>query len=183
MINLTEKNCKYTDLLEVECCPNLQHDFDGKDYADVKYLFSFSGTNGTYIGKPDANGSQVSYNWQDKIILIAEDEETNYLFLKAALAKTQAVIIRAKNGKEAVDAVKAHPEIDVILMDIKMPVMNGVEATQVIKSLDEKMVVIAQTAYIAESDRLSYMNAGCNDFLAKPITRDRLLRTIALYLQ
>jgi len=67
-------------------------------------------------------------------------------------------------------------------MDIKMPVMNGVDATKIIRTINEKMIVIAQTAYITETDRLSYMNAGCNDFLAKPITRDRLLRTISPYL-
>ena len=178
----SETLCRYTDSVEVEDRMTIHKQFNQQDYRDIKHLMTFSYSNGTKASNQELEGSQVSYNWHDKIILIAEDEETNYLFLKAALAKTNAAIIRAKNGQEAVDAVKAHPEIDIVLMDIKMPVMNGVDATKIIKTIDEKKVVIAQTAYITESDRITYMNAGCNDFLAKPITRDRLLRTIALYL-
>lgn len=123
-----------------------------------------------------------TYDWHDKVILIAEDEEANFLFLKAALSVTRAVIIRAKNGREAVDIAKNNPEIDLVLMDIKMPVMNGVDATRVIKTLNNNMVIIAQTAYATENDRYIYLNAGCTDFLAKPITRDKLLRTISQYL-
>jgi two-component system cell cycle response regulator DivK len=66
-------------------------------------------------------------------------------------------------------------------MDIKMPVMNGVDATKVIKSFNNKIVVIAQTAYANEDDRNIYLKAGCNDFLSKPITRDKLLSTISQY--
>ena len=178
----TETFCEYADIVEVEDHFNLQKEFNQQDYRDIKYLLSFSTSNGAGVTKPELEGAQVSYNWEDKIILIAEDEETNYLFLKAALSKTNVAIIHAKNGQEAVDAVKSNPEIDVVLMDIKMPVMNGIDATRIIRTINEKMIVIAQTAYISESDRVTYLNAGCNDFLAKPITRDRLLRTISLYL-
>ncbi|MBN2609982.1 MAG: response regulator [Bacteroidales bacterium] len=145
-------------------------------------MVAHSSSNGTEVIRPDSAEQPVIYDWSDKIILIAEDEETNYLFLKAALARTNAAIIWAKNGQEAVDAVKHHPEIDVVLMDIKMPVMNGVDATRIIRELDREKIVIAQTAYISEKDRLTYMEAGCNDFLAKPITRDRLLRMISQYI-
>ncbi len=128
------------------------------------------------------NGLQISYNWQDKIILIAEDEDANFLFLKTALSRTKASVIRANNGREAVELVKINPRINLILMDIKMPVMNGVDATKAIRSINNSLVVIAQTAFANEDDRKIYLNAGCNDFLAKPITRDKLLRTIALYI-
>ena len=123
------------------------------------------------------------FSWQDKTVLIAEDEEINYLYLKAALSKTKAIILRAKNGKEAVEAVKCNPGIDIVLMDIKMPEMNGIEATRIIKSIDKDMIVIAQTAYVMEEDKLMYEKAGCNDYLAKPITKDKLLQTMARYLQ
>jgi CheY-like chemotaxis protein len=112
---------------------------------------------------------------------VAEDEDANFLFLKAALLKTRAVVIRAKHGREAVDMVRHNPDIDLVLMDIKMPVMNGVDATKVIKSFNNKIVVIAQTAYANEDDRNIYLKAGCNDFLSKPITRDKLLSTISQY--
>ncbi|MFO7658571.1 MAG: response regulator [Bacteroidales bacterium] len=161
---------------------NFSDEFNQREFYDIKYMVSYSASNGTELSRPEYAGQVVMYDWSDKIFLIAEDEETNYLFLKAALAKTNAAIIWAKNGQEAVDAVKHNPEIDVVLMDIKMPVMNGVDATKIIRELNKNMVVIAQTAYISEKDRLTYLDAGCNDFLAKPITRDRLLRMIAQYI-
>lgn len=124
-----------------------------------------------------------SYDWHDKTILIAEDEETNFMYLKVALSKTQARILRAKNGIEAVEAVKSGNNIDLILMDVKMPEMNGVEATRIIKSINKDMIVIAQTAYAMEEDQYIYMNAGCNDYLAKPIALDRLFLTVSKYLK
>jgi len=138
--------------------------------------------NGSNTTKSVEGGMKPAYNWQNKIILIAEDEDANFLYLKTAISVTKATVIRANNGREAVDLVKNKPEIDLVLMDIKMPVMNGVDATKVIKSFNSSMVVIAQTAYANEDDRTIYLNAGCNDFLAKPITRDKLLKTISQYL-
>ncbi|MBN2213666.1 MAG: response regulator [Bacteroidales bacterium] len=152
-----------------------------KKHAD--WLGLIAGTNNnTRISRPFNNNSEVVYNWQDKVILIAEDEDANFLYLKVALSKTKATVIRAKNGREAVDMARTNPDIDLVLMDIKMPVMNGIDATKVIKSFNGSMVVIAQTAYANENDRDIYLNAGCNDFLAKPITRDKLLRIISQYL-
>ncbi len=139
-------------------------------------------SNDSDITKTDGDELQSAYNWKDKMILIAEDEDANFLFLKTAIARTNATIIRAENGREAVEIVRKNPDIDLVLMDIKMPVMNGVDATKVIKSFNNSMVVIAQTAYANEDDRRIYLSAGCNDFLAKPFTRDRLLKTIAQYL-
>lgn len=121
-------------------------------------------------------------NWKNKIILIAEDEDANFLYLKAALAKTRATVIRAKNGREAIDLVRSHPDIDLVLMDIKMPVMNGIDATKFIRSFNGSLVVIAQTAYAEECDRKVYIDAGCNDLLTKPFTQSRLLKTISRYL-
>jgi CheY-like chemotaxis protein len=126
--------------------------------------------------------SESVNNWKDKIILIAEDEDANFLYLKAALAKTRATVLRAKNGREAIDLIRNHPEIDLVLMDIKMPVMNGIDATKLIRSFNGSLVVIAQTAYAEERDRKVYIDAGCNDLLTKPYTQSRLLKTISKYL-
>ena len=123
------------------------------------------------------------YNWEDKTILIAEDEDTNFLYLKAALRKTNAKLLHARNGKEAVELMQnKEKEIDIVLMDIKMPEMNGIEATKHIKTMNKNKVVIAQTAYVMEEDRSAYAEAGCDDFLAKPISRDKLIFTLAKYL-
>ncbi|MBN1414023.1 MAG: response regulator [Bacteroidales bacterium] len=128
------------------------------------------------------NKIKKNYNWKDKVILIAEDEETNFLYLKAALSRTGANILRARTGKEAVNVIKTNNNVDIILMDIKMPEMNGVDATMEIRAHNKKVKIIAQTAYAMEEDRKLYFEAGCIDYLAKPIQRDLLLSTISKYL-
>jgi CheY-like chemotaxis protein len=151
-------------------------------YSGRQMLFS--------VPMGDRNGELVkeeikprkTYNWEDKTILIAEDEETNFLYLKAALSRTGVKIMRARTGREAVSLIKSNEQVDLILMDIKMPEMNGVEATVEIKAYNKKIKIIAQTAYAMEEDRELYFKAGCIDYLAKPIHRDLLLTTISKYL-
>ena len=126
--------------------------------------------------------SKRNYNWEGKTILIAEDEETNFLYLKAALSRTGVRILRARTGREAVSVIKNTDQVDLILMDIKMPEMNGIDATMEIKAYNGKMRIIAQTAYAMEEDRELYFQAGCIDYLAKPIHRDLLLATISKYI-
>jgi CheY-like chemotaxis protein len=126
--------------------------------------------------------TKKTYNWKEKTILIAEDEESNFLYLKAALIRTEAKILWAKTGKDAVDIFQATDRIDLILMDIRMPLMNGIEATQKIMALNSNIKIIAQTAYIMEEDKREYFKAGCIDYLAKPINRDLLLSTVAKYI-
>ena len=122
------------------------------------------------------------YNWQDKSILIAEDEEINYFYLSELLNITQASVYHARNGKEAVDYVKNGNPVDIILMDIRMPVMNGYEATEEIKKYQKNIPIIAQTAYALSEDRKKAFIAGCDEYLSKPITRDTLYTTISRYL-
>ncbi|MHA7057669.1 response regulator [Aquimarina sp. M1] len=114
------------------------------------------------------------------IVLIAEDGEVNFLFLKTVLTKMsdfEFVIYRAKNGKEAVEICQDNEEIDLVLMDIKMPVMDGYDATKRIKKLRPYLPVVAQTAYSTEEDIEKALAAGCDDFLSKPVDRN-ILRPI-----
>ncbi|MCX6269965.1 MAG: response regulator [Bacteroidetes bacterium] len=111
-------------------------------------------------------------------ILIAEDEQLNFELLKIYLEDTGALISNAENGKETIDTFMANPDIDIILMDIKMPVMNGYEATRIIKKIDPRVIIIAQTAYALPADRKFALEAGCNDYLSKPIRREELLSKI-----
>jgi two-component system, cell cycle response regulator DivK len=129
------------------------------------------------------NPNELEYNWSHYTILIAEDEETNFIYLETALQKTEIIILRAKNGKEAVELVKVNPQIDLILMDIKMPEMNGLEATRSIKSFRKDIPVIAQTAFAMEEDRRNCTAVGCDDFMPKPIRYKILLETLAKYLK
>jgi CheY-like chemotaxis protein len=120
-------------------------------------------------------------NWEDKIVVIAEDEQINFLFLKAVLKPTKAKIIWTKTGRETIDICNVEP-IDIILMDIKMPDLNGLEATIEIKKIFPNLPIIAQTAYAMEEDEEASMEAGCNDYITKPIRPDNLLTIMSKYL-
>jgi len=116
------------------------------------------------------------------LILIVEDVESNYLYLNAVLTKLDAQIEWVKNGLEAVDFAKEHPETDLILMDLQMPEMNGYDATREIKKIYPEMIIIAQTAFAMSDDRSKALEAGCDDYLAKPIRSKDLLDTVNKYL-
>ena len=110
--------------------------------------------------------------------LIVEDEESNYLLLEQMLAEFEHQILWARNGFEALEICKSNPNIQFILMDLKMPVMDGFEATRRIKSIYPKMPILAQSAYSAKEDINKALDAGCNDFLSKPIDKNTLLLKI-----
>jgi len=106
---------------------------------------------------------------QGKIILIAEDDDYNYIFLNELIKKTKASVLRACNGKEVIELLEENSEIDLILMDIKMPVMNGYEAIAYIRKRDIRIPIIAQTAYAMDEEKQLAINAGCNHYITKPI--------------
>lgn len=123
----------------------------------------------------------MKYDWKDKIILVAEDEYTNYLLLAEILSETNASLIWAKNGLQAVEFF-LNNSIDVVLMDIKMPGMNGYEATKKIRELNKKVPVIAQTAFAMAGEKEKIMESGCDDYIAKPIKYDQILSLIGKYM-
>ncbi len=127
------------------------------------------------------NQKENIYNWAGKSILVAEDEESNFRFLEMVLSKTNVNLIRAKNGIEAIEKFQKN-NIDLILMDIKMPHMDGHEATRRIRKIDKDIVIIAQTAFAMENDERISIKAGCNDYIAKPIRKPKLLELINKYL-
>ena len=113
-------------------------------------------------------------NWEDKIVVIAEDEQINYLFLKAVLKPTRATVIWTKTGRETINVCLSE-NVNIVLMDIKMPDLNGLEATIEIRKKKPELPIIAQTAYAMEEDEEASINAGCNDYISKPIRPDNLL--------
>ncbi len=114
-------------------------------------------------------------------ILIAEDEEINYYFIKEALRSFNFTIYWGKNGKEALDLFEKYPEIKLVLMDIKMPVMNGYEALEAIKKI-RNVPVIAQTAYVLASEKMQILGAGFDEYLSKPINLELLRTTLVKFL-
>ena len=124
-----------------------------------------------------------SYDWSGKTILIAEDTEMNYLFLVEALKQTQVNLIRAKDGEEAIDLFNKNQQIDLILMDINMPKLDGFETTKRIKEIKKEIPIIAQTALSLQDAKERSVEVGCDDFILKPIKLKLFLTTLDSYLK
>jgi CheY-like chemotaxis protein len=114
-------------------------------------------------------------------ILIAEDDEVSEMLLDKTIKIFGKEILKAGTGVKAVEACKKNPDIDLVLMDIRMPEMGGHEATRRIREFNNDVVIIAQTAYGLSGDREKAIEAGCNDYVAKPIKRDELMKLIQKY--
>jgi len=145
------------------------------------FFFTIPFVTGVKVEKNVTTQSKLS-NTDKKIILIAEDEEDNYKFLLAILDKINVDTIWAKNGLEAVEIIKSKNPIDLILMDIKMAEMNGYEATQQIKKIVPNIPIIAQTAYALAGAREKSLEAGCDNYIDKPINAEKLLSMINQYI-
>ncbi|BBE18197.1 two-component system sensor histidine kinase [Aquipluma nitroreducens] len=115
-------------------------------------------------------------------ILIAEDVESNFLYLKAVLSKLNATIYWAKNGIEAVEICENN-SIDLVFMDLQMPEMNGYEATEILKKKFPMLPIVAQTAFAMSDDREKALDAGCDDYLAKPIKSKDLLSVVEKFIK
>ena len=115
-----------------------------------------------------------------KKILVAEDNDSNFILMSYILKKYYE-FERAKNGQEAVEKADSG-NFDLILMDIKMPIMDGMEATRLIREKYPDLPIVALTANAFDSDRTMAMEAGCNDFLSKPVSSQLCIETIKKYL-
>lgn len=116
-----------------------------------------------------------------KTILVAEDVESNYLLLKAIIGKIYN-LVHAWDGQQAIDMFK-QLQPDLVLMDIKMPEIDGLAATRAIREMSKDTPIIALTAFAFDDDRLKALNAGCNDYLTKPLSANLLKETITKYLK
>jgi PAS domain S-box-containing protein len=116
-------------------------------------------------------------------ILIVEDDPGSELLLTITLKKLTSRILIARNGQDAIEICRKEPEVKVVLMDINMPVMDGLEATKRIREFNKEVVVIAQTAYALAGDREKALAAGCNDYITKPIQKEDLLAMIRQYME
>jgi CheY-like chemotaxis protein len=130
------------------------------------------------IGNNKKESKQLSHQFT---VLVAEDEEVNYLYIEEVVSKVDANVIHSVNGEEAVKMCKENQDIDLVLMDIKMPIMNGYEATKRIKAFRPDLPVIAQTAYAMAEDRDKALNAGCDGYVPKPIDPAELLALLNKY--
>lgn len=127
--------------------------------------------------KPKTLNKSYRNHIKDVTLLIAEDDEVNFMFFRSFLGN-RLTIIRATSGVEAIELTQKHPEIDVILMDVRMPVMNGIDAIKKIKETHPNIPIIAQTAYAMPEDKKEVFDAGADDYITKPINRRELLQKI-----
>ena len=122
-------------------------------------------------------------DWLGKTILVAEDEPSNQMYIKVILAKTKVKLIMANDGLEAVELYEKHKErISLVLLDVKMPNMNGYEVTKIIKEADPAIPVVVLTANAMNNDREEAMKAGCDDYLTKPISKKALFKSLEKYM-
>jgi len=118
----------------------------------------------------------------DITILIAEDNAVNFLYFEEVFSNYGYTILHAWDGVEALELLKKHTNIDLILMDMEMPVMNGYEATRAIRKTDKSIPIIAQTANAMNNDKQKALEVGCNDYISKPIALENLLEVVNKYI-
>jgi signal transduction histidine kinase len=116
-------------------------------------------------------------------ILIVDDDKFSRMLLSTMVEQQSEQVLYAKNGLEAVDIFRNSPDIDLILMDMKMPIMDGYEATKLIRQINNKTLIIAQTAFALEGDKEKAINVGCNHYITKPINQEELLALIQEYFE
>lgn len=114
-------------------------------------------------------------------ILVAEDDEISFLLIEEILSEYMVNILHAENGEESIRILKENPEISLVLMDVKMPVMDGLDACRTIRQFNTTIPIIAQSAFTSSDDRDRAFSSGCNDFISKPVDKEKLLSVINKY--
>ena len=131
----------------------------------------------------DKENSNINNSiFKGRKILVAEDDNTSYLFLYETLKEKGIKVLRANNGAEAIDIINKNIDIEIVLMDMKMPEMNGLEATRQIKKKYSHITVIMQTAFAQTDDREKALAGGCDDYISKPIEEEQLFELMSKYL-
>lgn len=122
--------------------------------------------------------AKINVNWDYRTILIVEDVEPNFRYLQKALEPTKALILHAITGNEAIDMCAANSQIDLVLMDLHLPGISGYAAAREIKKFRTDITVIAQTAFVFSGEKQKCLDAGCDDYIAKPIRSEELIYKI-----
>jgi len=124
-----------------------------------------------------------NYHWVDKHILIVEDIEVNHMLIDRILQRTSANLYWAMDGEKAVEMCQDLDKLDCVLMDIRLPKMNGFDATREIRKFRPDLPIIAQTAYVMEDEIDKVLEVGCNDLVTKPINKDVLLKKMKKHMK
>jgi CheY-like chemotaxis protein len=147
-------------------------------YFTIPYIPTFDDEN---LPKP-IEELRTDFDWKHRSFLIVEDDKVSYKFLEGVFRKTGAKIFHAENGLRAIEYCRTKPEIDMVLMDIQLPEMSGLDATRIIKALRKDLPIIAQTANAMSEDKERCLEVGCVDYVSKPINIGILFNKIDKYL-
>jgi len=122
------------------------------------------------------------FNWENKLILIVEDDYPSYVYLNTLISYARGSTKHVQNGQDAIELCK-NIEVDLVLMDIQLPGITGFEATSEIKKIKPKLPIIAQTAFALKGEKEKSLEAGCDDYITKPIDKNYLIELIDKYLK
>jgi signal transduction histidine kinase/CheY-like chemotaxis protein len=190
-VNRTHKGSNVGTGLGLSICKGMVELLDGKMWleSEVDKGSSFFFSIPLVLSKEHesiylsfSNISKQKPDFSEKVILVVEDDLNSFQFVEALLSDTNAKIIHAKNGEDGVEICRLIEDIDLILMDMQLPFINGYEATSQIKAINPNLTIIAQTAYVMSDDKAKCLKAGCDDYIPKPIDPDEFLRIITRYL-
>jgi two-component system CheB/CheR fusion protein len=131
---------------------------------------------------PYFSPARVEYKWPGKTVLLVEDEDVNYVYINELLEITGINLLHVSTAEEAINICKSAFKIDLILMDMRLPGINGFDATRVIKKLRSDVPIIAQTAFAMENERKNCLDAGCDHYLTKPFDQNILFKTLNSFL-
>jgi PAS domain S-box-containing protein len=139
-------------------------------------------SNSLSVAENDQSIVLPEYKWDDKTLLLVEDEEVNYRYIYDVLEESEINILHVTTAEEAISICRTSQKIDIILMDMRLPGINGFDATRIIKKLRSDIPIIAQTAYAMENERKECFDAGCDEYLTKPFEQTILLKVLNTYL-
>ena len=168
----------YVEMLGGKICVESEMGNGAEFYFTIPYNYELEENNVLKnVASADISDNQI----KDIKILIVEDDEGSAVLITIAVRKFGKEVIKVRTGIEAVEACRNNPDFDLVLMDIKMPGIDGYEATRQIRQFNKDVVIIAQTAYALTGDREMAIEAGCNDYITKPIKKDKLSELMMKY--
>ena len=150
--------------------------------SEFKVTIPVEGISGQKVSEATTVNNDAQPSKPHLKILIAEDDPVGDQYLTILLSELKADVLHAINGQDAVEICLENADIDIVMMDIRMPVMDGYEATRQIRAFNREVVIIAQTAFALSGDREKALEAGCNDHISKPIKKDELIQIILKYI-
>jgi len=158
---------------------------DSEDSVGSEFYFTipYQEMDNSLTPKLYINPEKISIDWSMKRLLVVEDTPSNFILIENYLRSSKINILWAKSGKEAIILFKKNPNIDIVLMDIQLPGINGYEATKLIKAQNKDVPVIAQTAYALSGEREYSINEGCDEYISKPIKQENLIEILIKFLE